>query len=154
MTRKIKMPMRWLSVPTAIAMFLASSFSVSSMEWQQGMNTSNLRGSFFASCGECRVDENGYLICRCVDQGGRMGGVSDVRLTYCDRESGPFNYNGRLSCAPILNGSWYRSCNRGSVGGNTLVTTCLPNNKITSMNLDTCPSMDIENNNGQLRCRQ
>jgi hypothetical protein len=148
--------MRRLSVPAAIAMFLALSFSASSMEWLEGMNPANLRGSFYPTCAECRVDQNGYLICRCAQYDGQIGPVTALRLTYCDRDTGPENHNGILICKPILNGSWHRSCREPTyVQGNSLASHCGPNySESTSINLDSCPSMDIENINGQLRCRQ
>jgi CVNH domain len=127
------------------------------MEWHDGMNPASLNGSFIDSCAECVVDEIGYMTCRCVNNAGRMSGQSAIGLGYCNR-NGPDNRNGKLECRPIIRGSWAQSCQNGLIDeGNTLHAECkdtLGQFHYTAIILLKCPSMNLENINGQLRCKQ
>ncbi len=133
------------------------SETVKAMEWHDGMNPASLNGSFIDSCAECVVDEIGYLTCRCVNNAGRMAGRSAIGLGYCNR-NGPDNRNGQLECRPIVRGSWAQSCQNGIIDeGNNLHADCKDTRGISryaQIILLDCPSMNIENDNGQLRCKQ
>ncbi len=126
------------------------------MNWQEGMDTASLRGSFYASCAACSVDSGGNLTCRCTKQNGLVGRETSIALGYCSR-SGPNNTNGQLSCAPIIRGSWAQSCTVPVIfRRNILNALCKDmggNYQSTEINLDNCPSMNIENNNGRLQCK-
>lgn len=127
------------------------------MTWQEGMDPASLRGSFFATCAECRVDGNGYLTCRCLKEDGKFASPTSLKLDYCSRSHGPENRNGTLACLPIMRGSWGQSCSGSVYGGPFLHASCAYTaNGIfhNNYNLDNCPSMNLENIKGDLRCKQ
>ncbi len=135
---------------------LAMAAPASAMNWQEGMDPANLRGTFFPTCSECRVDANGYLSCRCLNSGGRIAARSSVALGYCNR-NGPNNLNGVLNCQPIVRGTWARSCDETIIYDNVLSADCKTmggDSRRTSFPLDRCPSMNLENIDGRLRCSQ
>ncbi len=126
------------------------------MNWQEGMDTASLRGSFYASCAACSVDGGGNLTCRCTKKNGLVGRDTSLAIGYCSR-SGPDNYDGKLSCAPIIRGSWAQSCTVPVIFKRSILSALCKdmggNYQSTEINLDNCPSMNIENNNGRLRCK-
>ncbi|MGB8817162.1 MAG: CVNH domain-containing protein [Rhizobiaceae bacterium] len=126
------------------------------MNWQEGMDPANLRGTFYASCAACSVDGGSNLTCRCTKQNGLVGRETSIALSFCSR-SGPNNTNGYLTCAPIIRGSWAQSCTVPLIYRRSMLTAqCKDtsgNYQPTEINLDDCPSMNIENNNGRLQCK-
>jgi hypothetical protein len=133
---------------------LAIAAPASAMNWQEGMDPAILRGSFYSTCSECRVDANGHLSCRCVNNAGRIARQTSVALGYCNRV-GPNNANGVLNCQPIVRGSWAQSCLGAYISGNALYAGC--RNRAgelgqTVFPLDRCPSMNLANIDGHLRC--
>ncbi len=140
----------------AFSSLLAMAAPASAMNWQEGMDPANLRGTFFSTCSECRVDANGHLICRCVNNDGHVARQTSVALGYCNR-NGPNNLNGVLNCQPIVRGTWARSCGEVIIYGNVLSADCKSrggNARRTNFPLDRCPSMNLENMDGRLRCSQ
>ena len=140
----------------AFSGLLAMVAPASAMNWQEGMNPSSLRGSFFETCSECRVDANGHLSCRCLTAGGRRNARSFVALSYCNR-IGPNNLNGVLTCLPIVRGSWANSCGEAIIYENVLSADCKNIGgqiRRTMFPLDRCPSMNLGNIDGRLRCSQ
>jgi hypothetical protein len=126
------------------------------MQWSKGMDPAALRGSFYETCEVCRVDQNGYLVCRCWTEGRSLPAETAVRLPYCSREPGPENFDGRLRCVPIVRGTWGQTCSSDSwVYFNTLLAYCQDLdglNQVNRIDLDFCPHMKFENIDGALRC--
>lgn len=135
---------------------IAMALPASAMNWQEDMDPANLRGSFYSTCSECRVDANGYLHCRCINNDGRLSRRSSVALGSCNR-NGPNNMNGKLTCFPIVRGSWANSCRLAVITDNVLYADCKNisgDEHRTMFPLDRCPSMNLENIDGRLRCAQ
>lgn len=135
---------------------IAISAPASAMNWQEGMDPSTLRGSFYSTCSECRVDGNGHLSCRCVNNAGRVAKQTSVALGYCNRV-GPNNANGILNCKPIMRGSWGNSCEGTDIYGNVLYASCKNRGgdfRLIKFPLDRCPSMNLTNIDGRLQCAE
>ncbi len=109
---------------TSCLLLIATTLSPSmAMNWQEGMDPASLRGSFFATCSACMVDNQGRLSCRCRNNDGNLSARHSVQLGFCDR-SGPDNIDGNLACRPIVRGSWAASCENGYIYGDVLNASC------------------------------
>ncbi len=150
------LPKSFRRVSSCLLLFAAMSAPGTAMNWHDNMDPAALNGSFLETCAECKVDEIGYLTCRCVNNGGRMSRRSSVGLEFCNR-NGPHNRDGQLQCQPIVRGSWSASCMRGMIDqGNTLHAQCKDiggNYRYTEIILLECKTMILENINGRLQCK-
>ena len=94
---------RLASCLVLVLLAAATSSSSLALQWHAGMDPAALGGTFHDTCVDCRVDANGYLICRCFDPDQRLKPTS-LRVMYC--QSGPNNGSGQLLCDPPIRGSW------------------------------------------------
>jgi hypothetical protein len=149
------------STLTAVVAFLvlAGVGEAKAIQWQAGMNTDGIIGSFHQSCTQCKVDQYGYLGCSCKTEH-QIPVASLLRLQYCSNSRGIENISGNLQCFPIIRGSWSASFQDAYVRGRTLYYTCSTGSSDTfhhvtgAFDLDTCASLQLENIGGRIRCMQ
>jgi len=129
--------------------------SAQAIKFQSGMNTDYLAGSFHATCSQCKVYPNG-LFCSCQNIGGGAR-FSRLNLTFCANAASIRNDSTELHCDPIIRGSWGQSCLSGVIFQDSISAKCKTKTgdiKSTTLNLLGCPSLKLENIDGNLQCMQ
>ena len=143
------------SAALAFSGLLAVAAPASAMNWQEGMAPSSLRGTFYSTCSECRVDANGIS----------AAGVS-IAAAALPRDP-PSRWVIATGMAQIILTEFSiasRSCaahGQGHVGKSSFMAmfyllTARTGAGTTAYKfpLDRCPSMNLENMDGRLRCIQ
>lgn len=121
-------------------------------------------GSYLDTCRDVQLYRpqrpDGLLLAECRDRRGRWV-VSSLRYKTCTDDI--VNNNGNLACgsgypddtASLPPGNWRTSCRDAYVQGRVLYAECrniLGLWQQTSLNLKTCPSGPVTNQNGRLAC--
>jgi hypothetical protein len=138
------------------AMFAATICIASNalaIQFQNGMNADLLGGSFHSTCSQCKVYPNG-LFCKCLSKD-QSQHFTRLNLTYCANASSISNDNGQLTCDPVIRGSWGLSCVKAWVIQDTILAHCKDTNgeiRSTGVFMVECPSLKLENFDGNLRC--
>lgn len=114
-------------------------------------------GGWSQSCSDAYMAE-GVLYAYCKDTRGREREAS-LSVNRCPNVE---NNDGRLVCTqasqpqqPLPGGSWQQSCKNGSINGSIVSAKCQDMKgkwRDTQIDLNTCPSRRLGNNNGQLVC--
>ena len=142
-----------------VAVVMAATFLIipyaHAIKFQSGMNPDFLGGSFHQTCNQCKVYPNG-LVCQCLNRY-QIPISTRVNLTFCANAASISNQDGHLQCDPINRGSWGQTCGTAHIGGDSVFALCKTRggaSNSTQLNLLGCPSLKLENIDGNLQCMQ
>ena len=142
--------LRFLVALIAIACMASSALAI---QFQAGANPDYLGGSFHKTGEQCKLYPNG-LFCKCLNKY-QIPNFTRLNLNFCANSASISNQNGYLTCDPIIRGSWGNSCVQANIIQDTIHASCKTktgSTNSTDLNLLGCPSLRLENINGELQC--